>query len=103
MSNHRPALLIAVLGFAQIQPVTPSLRALHSWLDTWSGVRWIVKEMHDQQHAVSLRRGPSGWTATFEFIGKSNLPPAAPSGLATMATPWKAVQWAAWMVMRREA
>jgi hypothetical protein len=101
LSGRRPALLIAVLGLVQLPQQTPELRVLHGWLDTWAGVRWIAKEMHVQRHRLTLRRGSSGWVATFHFIGKSNLPPAAPSGLAVMPTPWEATRWAAWQVLQR--
>jgi hypothetical protein len=81
---------------------TPELRLIHRWLDSWRGVRWIAMGMHAEHHALALRRRESsGWTATFTFTGKTNLPPAAPSGLATMPSPWEAVQWAAWQVIER--
>ena len=93
-ADGRTALLTAALGFAQMQVPWPrELRVLHAWLDTWAGVRAIAGAMRAQDHALTIQRvSGDGWTATFTFVGKSNLPPAAPSGLATLATPWQAVQ-----------
>jgi hypothetical protein len=36
------ALLTAALGFIQVSPQTPALRALHAWLDNWRGVGLLV-------------------------------------------------------------
>ena len=95
-------MLLAVLAGLQLPPPAPELRMLHRWLDSWSGIRWIAREMQAQQQTLTLRENESNWTAYFEFTGKSNLPLAAPSGLATLATSWAAVQWAAWQVVRRD-
>ena len=93
--------LRAVLGFTHVAPIAPELQLLHRWLDSWPGVRWVALAMRGEGHALRLTRGAGGWTAAFTFVGKSNLPPAAPSGLATMPTPWAATQWAAWQVVER--
>jgi len=71
--------------------------------DSWPGLRWIATSMRAEGHALTLQRAPAGWTATLTFIGNTNLPPAAPSGLATMPTPWEAAQWAARQVVERSA
>jgi hypothetical protein len=49
----------AALGFLQLPPQTPSLRALHAWLDSWRGVRLIVEGMRRQGYRVSLRLSAS--------------------------------------------
>jgi hypothetical protein len=95
-------LLTAALGFARLGPRPAAVGALHAWLDTWRGVRAIATSMRAAHHALSLERGPDGWTATFRYTGPTPLPPAAPSAIATTATPWHAVQFAAWQVLRRD-
>ena len=35
-------LLVAALGFAQGSPEAQAVHTLHTWMDTWSGVRWIT-------------------------------------------------------------
>jgi hypothetical protein len=95
--------LVAALGFVRVPPTEPELQLLHRWLDSWPGVRWIATSMRAEGHALTLKRTPPGWTATLTFTGNTNLPPAAPSGLATMPTPWEAVQWAARQVVERSA
>jgi hypothetical protein len=93
--------LRAALAFLHVAPAEPELQLLHRWLDSWHGVRWLAITMRAEGHALRLTHGASRWTATFTFVGKSNLPLAAPSGLATMPTPWGATQWAAWQVVER--
>lgn len=91
----------ATLGFLRVPATEPELQLLHRWLDSWPGVRWIAVTMRADGHALTLTRAASRWTAAFTFVGRSHLPRAAPSGLATMPTPWQAVQWAAWQVVER--
>jgi hypothetical protein len=86
-SDCRRSLLITALAFVQLPPQTSALRALRSWLDSWRGFRWIAQGLRAEGHALSRKRSPEGgWTATLTYVGKTNLPPAAPSGLATMPT-----------------
>lgn len=101
--QSRLATARAALGFLRVQPTEPELQLLHRCLDSCTGVRWVAAEMRAQDHALTLKRAPAGWTATLTFTGNTNLPPAAPSGLATMPTPWEAVQWAARQVVERLA
>jgi hypothetical protein len=45
LTDRRRALLAAALAFVQFPPQTSELRALHAWLDTWSGVGAIAVGM----------------------------------------------------------
>jgi hypothetical protein len=101
VGNQRLSILTAAVGFAQLSPQMGSLRTLHAWLDSWAGIRWIAAAMRAEHHALTLTRNADRWTAAFRHVGPTQLPDAAPSGLATMPTPWNAVQWAAWTVARR--
>jgi hypothetical protein len=101
VGDQRFSTLVAALGFAQLPPQTPSLITLHGWLGSWAGIRWIAATMAAEHHALTLTRNDNQWTATFRYAGSTQLPAAAPSGLATMSRPWEAVQWAAWTVARR--
>jgi hypothetical protein len=58
------ALLTAALGFIQVSPQTPALRALHAWLDNWRGVGLLVDGMRRQGYRVSLRE-IDAWVASF--------------------------------------
>ena len=40
--DRRRRLLRAALGFLQLDPLTPELRLLHCWLDTWTGLGLVV-------------------------------------------------------------
>jgi hypothetical protein len=99
--NQRLSILTAALAFARLSPQMASLRTLHAWLDSWAGIRWIAAAMRAEHHALTLTRNADRWTAALRYVGPTQLPDAAPSGLATMPKPWKAVQRAAWTVARR--
>ena len=103
-ADHRDGerLLTAALGFRRVSPRTAATSGLAGWLDSWSGVRAIAALMRAQHQALTVEKRPGdGWTAVFRYVGPTQLPKAAPSGLATADTPWQAVQWSAWMVLRR--
>jgi hypothetical protein len=97
-----PAVIAAGLGFRRVAPLTSARTGLAAWLDSWEGVRAIAMALRAEHQALTLEsRAGDGWTAVFRYVGPTQLPKAAPSGLATGPTPWLAVQWAAWMVARR--
>jgi hypothetical protein len=75
---------------------------LRQWLDSWRGLGILVEAMQRQGFQVSLgEHGPMQWTAVFfEGRGGHNVTHAA--GVAQEATPWQAVQRAAWMTLSRE-
>ena len=94
--DDRRALLTAALGFLQVQPQTSALRALHAWLDSWTGVGLVVVGMERQGFKVSIRSvAVDGWAASFH-----GSPMLSASGYATAATPWQAVQRAAWAAVK---
>ena len=67
MTDPRRSLLVAALGFLQLSPQAPALRALHAWLDSWRGVGLIVEGMRRQGYRVSLRE-IDAWVAGFVTI-----------------------------------
>ena len=89
----RRALLSAALGFLRLAPQTPSLRALHSSLDSWAGIGLVVTGMDRHGYVLSLGKiHEDGWRAS--FYGN---PMTSAAGFATAPTPWHAVQRAAWI------
>ena len=44
----RVSLLRAAVDFALVSPTAPELRLLHRWLDSWSGVGYVVAGMARQ-------------------------------------------------------
>ena len=96
--NSRRALLVAALGFLQLPATTPSLCALHSWLDSWSGIGHIIVGMERNGFKISLRSiAAEGWVCSFQSD-----PMTAASGFGSGSTPWRAVQLAAWAAVRRQ-
>jgi hypothetical protein len=101
-SPPRRALLTAALGFAHLAPPSAGLRALRAWLDSWPGVGAVAVGMGRQGFDLTLEyRDAATWRASFERRRLNNFSPAAPLGYASAPTPWQAVQWAAWQVLRR--
>ena len=95
-ANRRRRLLVAALGFLQLEPRARELRLLHGWLSTWNGIGLIAAGMERHGYALSLCKiRDDGWAASFDHH-----PMLAPDGFATAATPWAAVQRAAWAAMR---
>jgi hypothetical protein len=95
MLDARGRLLRAALGFARIEALTPELRLLHRWLDTWSGIGHVVAGMARQDYDVELRRFDGhGWRATFFPAGFEHSL-TAHAGSAWAPSPWSAVQRAA--------
>ena len=96
MPADRRALLVAALGFLQLQPQAPTLRALHTWLDSWAGVGLIVTGMERHGFDLTLSKiHGDGWRAS--FYGN---PMTSADGFAVAATPWTAVQRAAWIATK---
>ena len=95
--DQRGRLLVAALGFVGL-PMPfygHSLNALHSWLDTWSGIGMVVDGMARQGYDLQLTRyDEQGWRATFYMSGMEHSPTSA-TGSAWERTSWRAVQGAA--------
>ena len=95
---RRRVLLMSALAFLRLPGETVALRALHAWLDSWSGIGHIVVGMERQGYRVSLRKygnGTGAWVASFnrDVMTSSD-------GFGSGPTPWRAVQQAAWEVLR---
>jgi hypothetical protein len=69
-------------------------------LDTWAGLGLIVTGMRRQGFQLSLGdHGTERWIAVF-YEGGGGQGPISASGVAQEATPWRAVQRAAWTASR---
>jgi hypothetical protein len=104
--DRRRALLIAALGFVRCRelhdagPEAP-LAALRSWLSSWPGLGLVAAGMARQGYDLSLTRyADFGWRATFYVTGREHSPTGA-TGSAFEATPFRAVQVAAWETLAR--
>jgi len=101
MESDRRALLTAALGFAltSFPMVPPPVVALHAWLSTWSGIGHVSHGMARQGYDLSLTRYDGlGWRATFYTTGREHSATSA-TGSAFEATPFRAVQVAAWRAL----
>jgi hypothetical protein len=93
--------LRAALGLLRLPPTEPELQLVHRWLDSWSGIGLIVVGMARQGYQVSLgEHGAGQWIAVF-YGGRGGHEPVAAAGTAQAATPWRAVQRAAWEAVKR--
>jgi hypothetical protein len=91
----RRALLVAALGFAQLDARHPAVGALKSWLGSWNGIGAIVTGMERQGYRLHLTNiDPSVWRATFSADAMT-----AAEGFGADRTPWRAVQRAAWTAL----
>ena len=74
------------------------MQLLHRWLDSWEGVGLITVGVERRGLRLSLSHITEGeWRA--QFMGESAL--LAPRGYGVAATPWRAVQMAAWAVLNK--
>lgn len=98
---RRRRLLIAALAAARLAPSARAVSTLahcQGWLDRWSGVGLIAAGMARQGFDLELTRfGDEGWRATFSPAGRAH---SVVSGSAWEATPWRAVQRAAWETLQ---
>jgi hypothetical protein len=96
-TDGRRPLLTAALGFLHLDVQTSATRTLHAWLDSWTGVGLVVVGMERAGYRVSITRMEDHWRARF---GSHAM--ISDDGYGVAATPWGAVQRAAWMVVRRD-
>ena len=99
---RRGRLLYVALGFLGLDvppAVQPSgLRALHAWLDTWHGIGLIAHGLARQDRDLSLTRYRDRWGATVFVTGMEH---SIVQGSGWQATPWEAVQQAAFQALHR--
>jgi hypothetical protein len=82
-----------------VPPTEPELRLLQRWLDCWRGVGDVVTGMNRQGFWLHLSNVDAGtWRAT--FLRDAVI---AADGFGAGATPWRAVQRAAWEAVRHDA
>jgi hypothetical protein len=95
--GRRRRLLVATLAAARLAAAPgagPGPAECRRWLDRWAGVGLIAAGMARQGFDLELTRfGDDGWRATFAPAGRAH---SVISGSAWEATPWRAVQGAAW-------
>jgi hypothetical protein len=93
----RRRLLVATLAATRLAATAgpgSGLADCRRWLDRWSGVGLVTAGMARQGFDLELTRfGDEGWRATFSPAGHAH---SVVSGSAWEATPWRAVQHAAW-------
>ena len=92
--------LIAALAAALVSHDAPELRLVRRWLDGWSGLGLIVAGMARQDFDLELRGFPRGWRATFYPSGLAH---SIVAGTGWAASPWRAIQRAAWSALTRES
>jgi hypothetical protein len=98
-AGGRRAALTAALGFTLLRSPAPEMTLVHGWLDTWRGIGDIVVGMARQDYDLQLTRYDGrGWRATFYTSGMEHSATSA-IGSAWEATPWRAVQRAAWQAL----
>jgi hypothetical protein len=101
--DTRARVLLAALGFASSRaaPRHRGLAVLHDWLDSWRGIGDVVVGMHRHGYDVQLTQyDERGWRATFYVTGMEHSATSATAS-AFEATPWRAVQRAAWDALTR--
>ena len=94
---RRRRLLVATLAATRLAATAGAWAGLDDcrrWLDRWAGVGLVAAGMARQGFDLELTRfGDEGWQATFSPAGRAH---SVVSGSAWEATPWRAVQRAAW-------
>jgi len=79
----------------------PTLEIFRTWLSGWRGVGLVAAGMARQGYDLSLTRyAELGWRATFYVSGREHSPTGAAAS-AFEATPFGAVQVAAWETLAR--
>jgi hypothetical protein len=99
-NRHRGrALLVAVLGFLQLEPRARELPMLHVWLSNWNSIGLIDAGMARQGFDIQLTRyDEHEWRATFYTNGMEHSATASTAS-AFEPEPWAAVRRAAWTTL----
>ena len=101
MTDRLGRLLLVTLEAARVGSDAPVLGALRSWLNSWRGIGDVERGMARQGYDLQLTRYDArGWRATFYTTGMEHSITSA-TGSAWEATPWRAVQRAAWDALSR--
>ncbi len=91
--------LRAALAAVLVRDNAPELQLMHEWLDNWSGIGLIIAGMTHQGWDVQLTAyAARDWRANVFPVGIAH---SILGGTAWEATPWRAVQWAAWETLNR--
>ena len=99
LRDRRRRRLAATLAAVLVPTRIPELLLVHRWLDTWTGVGLIAAGMQRQGWDLQLTAyGTGHWRATFWMTGIAH---SITGGSAYEATPWRAVQRAAWGALYR--
>lgn len=96
--SARRALLGAALGFLRLEPAPRdrALAALHRYMASWAGVGRVVVPLDRDGFRLSLSKiAPGEWRARFAREAM-----VSDAGYGVGATPWQAVQRAAWMAVQ---
>jgi len=80
--------------------LSPVLDVLYEWLDSWSGIGVIERGMARQGYDLQLTPYTNEGRATFFLTGREHSMRQA-TGSAWEPAPWRAVQGAAWEVLRK--
>jgi len=93
--SRRRRLLLAAPAALRVRTSEPELALVHRWLDNWAGLGLIATGMERQGFRLHLTNAEPGiWRATF-----SSNPLTSAEGFGAAATPWGAVQEAAWAAL----
>jgi hypothetical protein len=93
--------LRAALAAVLVRDNAPELRLVRAWLNNWSGIGLIVVGMTWQGWDLQLTAySGRDWRANFFPVGIAH---SIVGGSAWEPTPWRAVKWAAWEVVRQGA
>ena len=81
-NSHRARLMFVTLTAARLErSLSPVLESVHAWLDSWSGIGVIERDMARQDFDLQLtRHANEGWRATFYVSGREHS--------TTRATAW---------------
>jgi hypothetical protein len=84
------------LGFLRLTSSHPEVNVLHRWLDTWTGLGLITVGVERLGLWLALSHiADNEWRARFDGD-----PMFASVGFGVAATPWRAVQIAAWAAVK---